>query len=495
MTCVFGSSSERLHLKNIFTIVPLVFALEVLPQSAFAQTPPASPAVPAPPTPPVDAAPVVQPPKTSAVEKGALTIVADRSGRIASSKKTLIRFEPEAFSGVVTVQKVVALPGPVKAGSIIAELSGKDFEETLGDLRTQVAESVERLASQIEEQAVARAADATALERAERGVFLADQKLKLSREYYFARDLDMASIRFKSQTDGLKDQGDELAQLERMYSDATLESETKDIVIGRARRAMERGQTMFKYSTKDYELFLAVEHPNDVRELDDNMKYALQSLEHLRIRQRLQAITAKLSMAVAERSLEDAKLRLSRMENDAKAMIVKAPVDGLMSMNVPDAGELVSPRSLMATIVDPSVLEITGTLDANSLRVLAMGSKVDVWIPSRPEFSGTATVDEISPIGAPDGEGASYPYVANVRTSDGTWPLGAEAHIVARKIIPDCILVDSKAVKAEKGKWTVNLWIDGKKVEREIRIGASDGKKTQVISGLAVGDQVVLSDG
>ena len=74
------------------------------------------------------------------------------------------------------------------------------------------------------------------------------------------------------------------------------------------------------------------------------------------------------------------------------------------------------------------------------------------------------------------------------------WPLGAEAHIVARKIIPDCILVDSKAVKAEKGKWTVNLWIDGKKVEREIRVGASDGKKTQVISGLAVGDQVVMSD-
>ncbi len=493
MTCSFGSTSERLHLKKIFIIVPLVFALDVLSQSALAQTPPAPPAPPTPPANPTPPAP--PPPKTSAVEKGALTIVTDRSGRIASSKKTIVRFELEAFNGAVTVVKVVALPGPVKAGAIIAELSGKDFEKTLADLRTQVAESVERLASQVEEQLVARAADATALERAQRSLFLAEQKQKLSREYYFARDLDMASLRLKSQTDSLKDQGDELTQLERMYSDATLESETKDIVIGRARRAMERGQTMFKYGTKDYELFLAIQHPNDVVELDDNVKYAQQALEHLRIRQRLQAISARLTMAATERALEDAKLKLTRMENDAKAMTVKAPVDGLMSINVPDAGESVNPRSLMATIVDPSALEIGGTLDANSLRVLEMGSKVDVWIPSRPEFSGTATVDEIAPIGAPDGEGASYPYVANVRTSDGMWPLGAEAHIVARKIIPDCILVDSKAVKAEKGKWTVNLWIDGKKVEREIRVGASDGKKTQVISGLAVGDQVVMSDG
>lgn len=440
-----------------------------------------------PPTPP----PV---PKLTTVEKGSLTLVADRSGRIGSSKQTLVRFEPESFSGMVTVQRIVAAPGPVRAGAVIAELKGKDFEKALTDLRTQVAEATDRLVAQQEEQTVARAADATALERIERGVFLADQKLKLSREYYFPRDLDMASLRMKGQADGLKDQGDELSQLERMYSDATLESETKDIVIGRARRAMDRGQAYFKYGQKDYELFLSVEHPNDVREIDDNMKYSQQGLDHLRIRQRLQAINARLAIAGAERGLEDAKLRLTRLENDAKIMTVKAPIDGLMSISVPEAGEVVSPRSVMATIVDPSVLEIKGTLDVNSLRVLEPGAQVDVWIPSRPESTGTATLEEITPIGTPDGDGANYPFVATVRTREGVWPLGAEAHIVARKIVPDCILVDSKAIKAEKGKWMVNVWIDGKKVEKEIHIGANDGKKTQVVSGLAVGDQVVLPD-
>ncbi len=453
-------------------------------------------------TPPVPPAPVVPPvppaPKLSAVERGSLTISADRTGRIASSKKTLVRFEPEAFGGTVTVVKVVALPGPVKAGAVIAELKGKDFEKTINDLRVQVAESTERLAVLQEEQSLSRVAEVTALERAERSVFLSDQKLKLSREYYFPRDLDVASLRHKSQADSLKDQGDELAQLERMYSDATLESETKDIVLGRSRRAMERGQAFFAYGQKDYALFQSVEHPNNVREIEDTMKYTQQGLDQLRIRQRMQVINTRLALASTERSLEDSKIRLGKLETDGKNMTVTAPVGGLMSINVPDPGEIVNQRSVMATIVDPNALEITGTLDLNSLRVLEAGSKVDVWISSRPELVGSAVIDEITPMGTPEGEGASYPFVASVRSSDGAslsgWPLGAEAHIVAKKDLPNCILVDNKAIKAEKGKWSVSLWVDGKKVETEIRVGATDGKKTQVISGLSPGDQVVMPD-
>ncbi len=484
-------------MQSIWLIPSLLFtslsanAIQDAPAPAVAPAPdPAAPA-PGPAAPAPNPAPA---PKLSAVEKGSLTLVADRSGRIQSAKKTPVRFELETFGGSVTVSKVVAAPGPVQAGAVIAELKGKDFEKALTDLRTQVAEATERLAAQIEEQAVARAADATALERTERGVFLADQRLRMSRDYFFARDLELATVRMKGQADSLKDQGDELAQLERMYSDATLESETKDIVIGRARRSMERGMTYYKFGEKDHELYLAIDHPNAVRELDDNMKYSLQGLDHLRIRQRLGAIASRLALVGAERALEDSKLRLARMESDAKALTVTAPVSGLMSMSVPDVGEQVGARSVLATIIDPTLLEVVGTLDVTSLRVFEVGMEVDIWIPTRPEATGAAIIEEITPIGSPDGDGAVYPFVATVRQHAGGWPLGAEAHIVARKLMPDCILVDSKAVKADKGKWTVKVWTDGKSVDREVRIGASDGTKTQVLSGLNVGDQVVMPD-
>lgn len=442
--------------------------------------------------------PVVPPPpepKLATVEKGDLTLVVDQSGRIASTRTTLIRFEPEAFDGQVTVASVVAKPGVVHAGDVIAQLKGKDFEKKLADLKKLVAEASERLVVQIEEQSVSRAADVTNLERSERSLFLAAQRLKLLREYYDTRDLEFARVRLKGQVDSLKEQGEELSQLERMYNDATLESETKDIVLGRARRSMERAQTYNRYALSDHDLFLAVEHPNSVKEIEDNARYSQQNLDHTRIRQRLQSIQLRLALAGAERTLDDLKLRLARMESDGANFTVKAPVDGLMSISLPEVGEPVAARMVMATIVDPASLEVKGSFDLDALRIIEVGSVVQGWIPTRPESTGTLAVDEISPIGTASGTGATFAFTASLRTRDGAWPLGAEAHLVARKVIADCTLVDSKAIKAEKGKWTVSAWVDGKKVERDIRVGPSDGKKTQVLSGLSAGDKVVLADG
>lgn len=468
---------------SLMTIASSVSALFVLASSlAFAEDPP----VISPPPPE---------PKLTTVEKGDLTLVVDQIGRIASTRTALIRFELEAFDGQVTVASVVAKPGIVHAGDVIAQLKGKDFEKKLADLKTLVAEATERLAVQIEEQAVTRAADVTSLERSERSLFLASQRLKLLREYYDTRDLEYARLRLKGQNDSLTEQGEELSQLERMYNDATLESETKDIVLGRARRSMDRAQVHNRYAQSDHDLFLAVEHPNSVKEIEDNARYSQQTLDHTRIRQRLQSIQLRLGLAAAERTLSDLKIRLARMESDGANFTVKAPVDGVMSMALPEVGEPVTARMVMATIVDPASLEVKGSFDLDALRIIEVGSVLQGWIATRPESAGTLAVDEISPIGTPAGNGATYAFTATLRTRDGAWPLGAEAHLVARKVIADCTLVDSKAIKAEKGKWTVNVWVDGKKVERELRVGASDGKKTQVLSGVSAGENVVLGDG
>lgn len=441
------------------------------------------------------APPVVQTPRLELVEQGPLTLMVEQTGRIDSAKKTLVRFELGAFDGPVTVVKIVAKPGVVHAGDVIAQLKGKDFDKKLTDLKTQLAEATDRLAVQIEEQSVNRAADATNLERAERAQYLAAQRLKLLREYHDSRDLELSALRLKGQLDNTKEQAEELGQLERMYGDATLESETKDIVIGRARRAMERSTVYNRYAQKDQEFFLAIDHPNAVKEIEDNARFAQQGLDHTRIRQRLQTVQLRHAIAASERGVEDLKLRLERFLADGANFTVTAPVDGIMAITLPEVGDLVQSRMVMATIIDPASLEVTGAFDLDALRMIDVGSQLQAWIPTRPESSGSVVIEELSPIGTPDGAGAKYGFVASVRARDGAWPIGAEAHLVARKTIADCILVDTRCIKAENGRWTVSLWVDGKKVEREIRVGAADRTNTQVISGLAVGDQVVLADG
>ncbi len=446
----------------------------------------------------VSAAPGPKPPTLTVVETGPLTLSVDQPGRIGSARTTLLRYEPEVFDGQATLAQIVAKPGVVRVGDVIAQLKGKDFEKKLSDFKTQVAEASERLAVLVEEQALSRASEATNLERAERAALLAAQRLTLLREYHNARDLEFAALQLKNQEDSLKEQGEELGQLQRMYSDATLETETKDIVLGRAIRALDRSRIYSAYARKDHDLFLAIDHPNAVKEIEDNARYAQQSLDHMRTRQKLQTVHMRLALAGAQRALDELTLRLSRFESDGASLTLKASVDGVLALTLPEVGEPVQARAVLATIVDPALLEVTGSFDLDALRVVEAGSQVTAWIPARPASTGTLVIDELSPIGSPDGAGAKYPFSASVRARDGAWPIGAEAHITATRVIADCTLVDTKAIKARAGAagtWAVDLWIDGNKVTREIRIGASDGSKTQVLSGLAVGDRVVLADG
>jgi hypothetical protein len=54
--------------------------------------------------------------------------------------------------------------------------------------------------------------------------------------------------------------------------------------------------------------------------------------------------------------------------------------------------------------------------------------------------------------------------------------------------------VPNKAIKQEKGRFTVKVLVGEAQAEREVRVGASDGTKTEVVSGLQAGEQVVMPD-
>jgi RND family efflux transporter MFP subunit len=200
-------------------------------------------------------------------------------------------------------------------------------------------------------------------------------------------------------------------------------------------------------------------------------------------------------MAQAERGLRDLERRLERMEGDARRMTVRTPADGYLVVKLRDAGDQLQPRQEMAEVVDLGRLRVRGTLNADAMRFAKPGDVVDVWFPARPEVSGQAVVDEIVSVGAPEGEGASFAFTATLREPDARLLPGIEARVLVRAKLADRLTVPSKAVAQSKGRFTVKVMKDGAAAEREVRIGASDGTRTEVISGLEPGDAVVVPEG
>jgi hypothetical protein len=106
-----------------------------------------------------------------------------------------------------------------------------------------------------------------------------------------------------------------------------------------------------------------------------------------------------------------------------------------------------------------------------------------------------AEIDEVVAVGAPEGEGASFAFTATLREPDASLPPGIEARVLVRANLADRLTVPSKALSQSKGRFTVKVMKDGATAEREVRVGASDGTRTEVIAGLEAGDAVVVTEG
>jgi multidrug resistance efflux pump len=305
----------------------------------------------------------------------------------------------------------------------------------------------------------------------------------------------MADLGLKGQMDSLRDARDELAQLEKMYAGTSLQSETKDIVLDRARRGVERSETYSKYAKRDNEIFKAIRHPNEARRVEDAAKDAALALEAASLGQRLGEIRETLDMAQAERGLRDLERRLERMEGDGRRMTVKSPSDGYLVVKLRDVGAQLQPRQELAEVVDLGRLRVRGTLNADAMRFAKVGDVVDVWFPARPEVAAKAEIDEVVAVGAPEGEGASFAFTATLREPDASLLPGIEARVLVRANLADRLTVPSKALSQSKGRFTVKVMKDGATAEREVRVGASDGTRTEVIAGLEAGDAVVVTEG
>jgi multidrug resistance efflux pump len=442
--------------------------------------------------PPAESAPKAV--RTAPAERGTLAVVIERSGRVEPVRSESVRLELESFGGPVSVKDVLRRSGPVKAGEPILELEGKDFERGLEDLRTQHAEATRRLEMQREERAMQARQAVAGVERATVAAELAQQALELHRDYEAAKALEMSDLSLKSSLDGLQDSRDELSQLEKMYSGTSLQSETKDIVLERARRGVERGSVYARYAKRDNEIFKAIRAPNDARRVQDQAKQSSLDLESARLQQRLGEIRAELDLAQSERGLRDLGRRLERMEGDAKRLRVASPADGFLVVKVREPGDQLQPRQEVLEVVDLGRLRVRGTLSADAIRFVKPGDSVRVWFPSRPEVRAEAVIDEIVSVGSPEGEGASFPFVATVRSADASVLPGIEARVLVRGSLEDRVLVPSKAIKQDKGRFTVRVAADGKDSEREVRVGVSDGTRTEVVEGIAAGEQVVVPD-
>lgn len=168
--------------------------------------------------------------------------------------------------------------------------------------------------------------------------------------------------------------------------------------IDSARTQVELGIAQAELSLQMYQnqyanLELNLERNKRLLQQDMVSKYEVENLE-------LSKKNLRNMMAIAERQVNQAKARLIEVNNQYNYLRITAPNSGVVVSKNIKVGEMAMPGMPAIVLSDLNDLKIDVEVAENNLKLVPIGKKVKVTIPSV-EFIGIGTVSSIIPSSNP----------------------------------------------------------------------------------------------
>ncbi len=201
--------------------------------------------------------------------------------------------------------------------------------------------------------------------------------------------------------------------------------------------------------------------------------------------------------------------KLKKLLSDREAMIVKAPIDGIvyygrcvrgkwiaMSTDTLRRGMPIQPNEIVMTVVQSRPLNIRTTIPESQAQRIRVGQKIYVQPVGFVDDKLTAIVQRVGAI--PLG-GAGFDCQLTVASDDlnGAIMPGMNCEM---KLVPykktDALTVPPKAVFTDdfdpSKRYVYLQGKDGKHQKRTVSLGERNEKQVEVLQGLAAGDEILL---
>lgn len=250
--------------------------------------------------------------------------------------------------------------------------------------------------------------------------------------------------------------------------------------VRQARAALEQAQA-------DYQRVDKLLEKGDVsRQLYDQTKALYDQA-----RARLDATLAQVEIYRANLEQSQAQLALARKQlGDA---VVRAPVSGAIKERLVAKGEYLTKGRNVARIVQLDPLRLRVDVPEQHISKLRVGQTVIFHVDSLAgkEFQGSLTL--LSPV--VDKRSRALTIEARVNNADLQLKPGLFVRVsIGINDQAKALMVPQRAVTATAGLNKLYLVVDGQAQAREVKLGAQHGDMVEIIAGVKVGDQVVISN-
>ena len=447
-------------------------------------------------------------PATYRVKKAPFHVELTLEGVFQPEKTAEIFVRPQEWAGL-TVLKAVEHGAVVHRGDLLLALDPEKIDHAIAELRADLKLNELALKEAVEQTQALEKVAALDLEAASRAGRVAEEDWKQYLDVVKPLNARIADYNLKAAQEMLEYQEEEYRQLKKMYRANELTEETEKIVLKRTEDAVQRARLNLEIAKAVHEEARKFVLPRSEEKARDATRRA-----------EIEAAKSKIILPVAlnmqQLKLEKLKVERTRSEErlekllaDREAMTVKAPLDGVVYYGRfargkwatgPAAdpfrrGVPVVPNDVLMTVVQPRPLAVRATAAETQVQYLHTGL-AGIAVPGAfPNMKLSAVVQSVAAVPT---SGTSF----DVHFTLGSEGLGeavvaamtCEVRLIAYQKA-DALAVPTKAVfpdEADLRQQVVYLLgKDGKPQKRPVTPGQRNDKQTEILRGLAEGDQIL----
>ncbi len=448
-------------------------------------------------------------PPIHTVKKGLFRIQVDLEGTFEAQATSEVFIRPETWTDL-TVLKAVEHGVRVKRGDLLVALETEKIDQAIADLETanRLADlSIKQTEEELRLMQASTPLNIAAVERTRR---IADEDLKTFHEIEGPLARRSADFMLKMAEQYLANQEEELRQLEKMYKADDLTEETEEIILKRARHAVERAKFQLQRAkiTRDQTLKFGL--PRRTESVKDSAQRQNLAIGHDKL---------ALSLAVNRKCVELEKMKLGRVRSEQKlkklradreAMLIKSPADGVVYYGQcvrgkwTDAdsaaeklrvGGTLSENKVFMTIVKPRPSHVRATVPEKQLHYIRPGLKGNVRPTGYPDLKLPAIVHKVNTVPSCGNRFEAIVTVAADRQAEQLAPgmkCSVELVVYEKKdalTVPDSAVAEDEFDDQKHYVFLVEK--DGKQKKHPITLGKRTEKRAEVIKGLAEGNRVL----
>jgi HlyD family secretion protein len=176
-----------------------------------------------------------------------------------------------------------------------------------------------------------------------------------------------------------------------------------------------------------------------------------------------------------------------------ESAIIRSPIAGIVAEVLVNVGDLVSPSTAVATVVNPDPMWLQAQVNETDMAQIRVGQRATVTPSSYPDLVLGGRVTQIDLHAQVQSNVSVFTTTIEVPNKDGKllWGMNADAEISVLSL-KNVLTLPTSAIRSSNGSAQVTIMDGAKLVSWDVQIGATDGTRTQIAAGLDEGQEVVI---